>query len=218
MSNKCQYELLKVVIASGQGSKVLEFSKKIGVKGGTLVLAKGTRKNALLKVLELDEIKREVVMMVVKSDFVETLAMRICEKFQLKSEKKGIIFSTRVETFLGYHDYEYDCENKKEELSMFDAIYIIVDKGKGEQVLDEANKVGAKGATLMKGRGSGIHEQTKIFNMPIEPEKDIVMIITKENKTEKITTHIRDKFEISKPGKGIIFVQKVSKIYGIKED
>jgi nitrogen regulatory protein PII len=53
--------------------------------------------------------------------------------------------------------------------------------------------------------------------MDIEPEKEIVIILSKEDITEAIVTSIREKLEIDKPGNGIIFIQNINKAYGIYE-
>ena len=92
---------------------------------------------------------------------------------------------------------------------------MVVDKGKGESVIDEATKAGSTGGTIIKARGSGIHETSKVFNMDIEPEKEIVIIITEKEKTEDIVNSVRHGLKIDEPGKGIIFVQEVKKAFGL---
>ena len=78
-----------------------------------------------------------------------------------------------------------------------------------------ANKAGSRGATIINGRGSGIHETSKVFAMEIEPEKEIVLIISPSNLTDSIVSSIRDELKINEPGNGIIFVQDVNKAYGL---
>ena len=51
--------------------------------------------------------------------------------------------------------------------------------------------------------------------MDIEPEKEIVLILSEKKDTEAIISSIREKLNIKEPGKGIIFVQEVSKVYGL---
>ncbi len=53
--------------------------------------------------------------------------------------------------------------------------------------------------------------------MDIEPEKEIVTIISKKDVTEAIVEAIREKLEIEKPGNGIIFIQDINKTYGVYE-
>ncbi len=55
--------------------------------------------------------------------------------------------------------------------TMYDAIFVVVDKGKAEFVVEAANEAGAKGGTIIHARGAGEYEIEKIFSMEIEPEK-----------------------------------------------
>jgi len=68
---------------------------------------------------------------------------------------------------------------------------------------------------VINARGSGIHETSRLFFMDIEPEKEIVLIISDKKSADAIVSSIREKMEIDKPGKGIIFIQDVSMIYGL---
>jgi nitrogen regulatory protein PII len=95
------------------------------------------------------------------------------------------------------------------------AIFTIVDRGNGESVIDSAKTAGAKGGTIFSGRGSGIHETEKLFSMEIEPEKEIVLIISDEDTATFIVEAIRRDMKIDEPGKGIVYVQPVSDIVGV---
>lgn len=102
-------------------------------------------------------------------------------------------------------------------MSNYQAIYTIVDKGKAEWVIEAAAKGGASGGTVINARGSGIHETEKIFQMAIEPEKELVLILAKCNLVEGICQNIREELHIDDPGKGIIFVQDVRSAFGLFE-
>jgi len=56
-------------------------------------------------------------------------------------------------------------------------IVTIVHKGWGSTVLEAAVASGARGGTVIPGRGAGINEKEKIFGMSIEPEKEIVLTL-----------------------------------------
>ncbi|MDD4189325.1 MAG: P-II family nitrogen regulator, partial [Eubacteriales bacterium] len=59
------------------------------------------------------------------------------------------------------------------------------------------------------------HETSKLFSMDIEPEKELVMILSEKEKTETIVSSIREALNIDDPGMGIMYVQDVSKTYGL---
>lgn len=98
---------------------------------------------------------------------------------------------------------------------MYRAVFVIVDKGKGETVMDVAREAGARGGTIVNARGSGIHETAVFLNMEIEPEKEIVLMLTPVDLTERIVTAVREGLRIDEPGNGIIWVQPVNETYGI---
>ncbi|ADL07377.1 P-II family nitrogen regulator [Thermosediminibacter oceani] len=97
----------------------------------------------------------------------------------------------------------------------FDLIVTIVNKGFAEEVVEAAKKAGAEGGTIIDGRGTGIHENAKLFGIPIEPEKEIVLTLIDRTKTEKVLEAISNAAELDKPGKGIAFVLEVEKTVGI---
>lgn len=97
----------------------------------------------------------------------------------------------------------------------FDLIVTIVNRGAAEDVIDAAREGGAEGATVVLGRGSGIHEKGTFLGIPIEPAKDLVLIVTPEEKTERILESIQHKVELDKPGHGIGFVIPLKKVVGI---
>ena len=102
---------------------------------------------------------------------------------------------------------------------MYKLIYAIVEMGKSEEVLEAAAKAGSTGATVMTARGSGLHDQaSKVFGMEIEPQKEIVLIISGSQKTEAITTSIRKALQIDEPGHGVIFTMDVNKAFGLYSD
>lgn len=94
-------------------------------------------------------------------------------------------------------------------------IVSIVRKGWGSTVLEAAVKAGARGSTVLFGRGAGINEQEKIFGMSIEPEKEIVLTVTPSVQVDAILAAIVQAAELSETGRGIAFVLSVDKVVGV---
>jgi nitrogen regulatory protein PII len=212
-----RYELLCVIVNWGLGSKILKYAKENGISGGTIFLGKGTVKSRILELLELNEIRKEIVIMIAEQIISEKFLEKLNKKFKLEKPNHGIAFSSRITEVLGAKLYKCS-DNKKsggEEITMYNAIYVIVDKGSADDVVRAAKKAGARGGTIIHARGSGIHETSKLFSMDIEPEKEFVLILADVNLTDNITSFIRTELKIDEPGNGIIYVQSVNKTYGI---
>jgi nitrogen regulatory protein PII len=97
----------------------------------------------------------------------------------------------------------------------YDLIITIVNKGNFERVLDASKRAGADGGTIVFGRGAGIHEQAKLFSISIEPEKDIILTLIEKTRTEAVLKEIVDEIQLNEPGNGIAFVLDVEETVGV---
>jgi len=213
------FELVCVIVDFGKGSKIMQTAKKHGISGGTVLLGKGTVKNRLLELLALNDVRKEIVIMVSDKKTVNVAIEQLDHKFKFSKPNHGIVFTTSVGGIIGARSWKIDSniEGRGEEEGMYHAITVIVEKGNAEQVIDAATEAGSKGGTIINARGSGIHETSKLFSMEIEPEKEMVLILSKRDSTDAIVSSIRKKIKIDEPGNGIIFIQDVNRTFGLYE-
>lgn len=217
--NSKGFALIYVILNKGMASKVLQYSKKCGIKGGTIFFGKGAQSSKMFKMLSLYEEKKEILMMGTDIPTAKNVLKSLTEKFKFEKSHHGIAFMTIACSIYGTNCYkEYEEEYKKEEGGkMYKAIYTIVTKGRAEEVLESARKAGSNGGTIINARGAGIHETEKLFNMYIEPEKEMVFILAKEEIVQEIVENISADLELDVPGNGIVFVQNIEKVVGIHE-
>lgn len=100
-------------------------------------------------------------------------------------------------------------------MSDLSLIVSIVRKGWGSAVLDASVKAGARGGTVLYGRGAGINEQEKIFGLSIEPEKEIVLTVVRADLVDKVLGDIVRAADLNDTGRGIAFVLPVEKVVGV---
>lgn len=217
-----KYTIFFVIINFGIGSKVLNESKMLGVLGGTIFIGRGTANNHILELLGLEEIKKEIVLMVTKDDIEEKLHKFLVEKFNIMKPNNGIVFSLKLNGIFGARTPKGRDTMEVEENTVimknnkkYEVIFTIVDRGMAEEVIEAAALKGATGGTIINGRGSSIHENSKFFGMNIEPEKEIVMILIAKHKVEYVIDSIRREVNIDEPGKGIMFSMDVNKASGL---
>ncbi|MFM1581565.1 P-II family nitrogen regulator [Helcococcus bovis] len=211
------YEIMYVIINKGKASKVLSLAKQHGAKGGTIYLCHGTVKNKVLNFLSIFDEDKEMVITVLEKEESKKVMPALIEKFKFDKPNTGIVFTTSVSQIQGAY-VKYNKLNEGVDKPMYKLITTIIDKGKAEDVVDSANKAGAIGATILNARGSGTKETLKIFNMEIEPEKEVVMMIVNSEKSLEIVETINKDMHIDEPGNGIVFVQDISQAYGMYED
>lgn len=208
------YKLIHVIVPDHKASKVLKESKKLGALGGTIYRAKGTLSDKFLNFFSIYNEKKELLIMAVDEESASKIVPTLVAKFNLEKKNTGIIFTTNLTAISGSL---LEKELKKDEVvdPMFKLITTIVDRGKANDVVESANTAGARGGTVLHARGSGTKETLKLFNMDIEPEKEVVMIIVDSNIAQNVVERINNDLEINIAGKGIIFVQDIDQAHGI---
>ncbi len=101
------------------------------------------------------------------------------------------------------------------EIPKHDLIVTIVKKGCCERIVKASREAGSEGATIIPARGTGIHEKKQLLGIPIEPEKEIILTIIQQHKTEKVLDAIIKAGNLNKPATGIAFVMELKQVEGI---
>lgn len=100
----------------------------------------------------------------------------------------------------------------------FKCILAIVNNGFSETAMDAAKACGARGGTVLHGRGTISKEAEKFFNISIQPEKEIVMILAKNELIDNILKGLYNAIGTSTPAHGIAFALPVDEVVGIDEN
>ena len=217
IAEEINIELIYVIVNHGFGSRIVKAAKRDRIKGSTIAYARGTAHKKFLDYLGLSDIRKEIVFLLADKETAFRAMEDLNRDFCFDKPNHGIAFTTSVCKVSGTKNIV--CNKKSErgaESVMFNLITIIVDKGKGEEVVAAAEKSGSRGATILNARGSGIHETAKLFSMEIAPEKEIVLILSECGITDEIVNSISSSLKMNEPGNGIIYVQNVNTAYGVR--
>ncbi len=208
------------ILEFGKGSKILKLAKELEAVGGIVVLGKGTIKNEILKLLGMLESKKEIFFTIIDKEQADTFFERMIKDFGMEKPQHGISFSLPLKYYLPTPASEaiVNTEKRGEEIMGYESIFVIANKDSLDDILEAAEAGGSTGGTIIHGRGSGTQEKALLFNIEIEPEKVIVFILSKADKTEAIVNSIRERLNINEPNAGIIFVMDVKRTLGIYEE
>ncbi|MCL2077791.1 MAG: P-II family nitrogen regulator [Oscillospiraceae bacterium] len=215
-----EYTLIFCVVKMGDADKIFKYAKKYDIKGGTVSIGRGTVNSRLLNFLALNEIRKEVVTIIVKSSCAAEVIKDIGEHMEFEKPNHGIAFSYPISEHYGSIRLldsveNINSNNAVRSETMYNIIYAIVEKGKAEDVVEAANKVGSSGGTIINARAAGCGEVRRFFSIEIEPEKEEVFIIAKNELKDKIVESIRESLEIDKGGNGLLFVLEADEVYGL---
>lgn len=100
-------------------------------------------------------------------------------------------------------------------MDKYEAIFCIVNAGFSEVAMDEAKRLGARGGTIMHGRGTAPKEAEKLFNITIQSEKEIVLILVPSEIKDSILKGLYHVVGLDTQAQGIAFTMPVDDVVGI---
>ena len=84
-------------------------------------------------------------------------------------------------------------------------VICIINNGFSDLVMNAAKASGAKGGTILHGRGTGNPNVEKFFGIAISPEKEIVLIVVEEEIKDRVISAIYKDAGLDTKGQGIVF-------------
>ena len=101
--------------------------------------------------------------------------------------------------------------------SNYEAVFCIINAGFADQVLFAARKAGAAGGTIFKGHGSSNRQAQEIFDIIVQPEKEVVMMIVPSSIKDDVLKQIYNSCGLDTEGSGIVFSLPVSAAVGLRD-
>ncbi|MGI6072929.1 MAG: P-II family nitrogen regulator [Lachnospiraceae bacterium] len=210
--------IMTLILSEQQSQKCARIAKEVGLRGGMTIIGKGTVKGTVLNLLGIKSQKKEIISFLISKDSSEELMEHFTKALGLTEPGHGIIYLTPVIvaslTVEGKQVIMKAVEEEGEN-GMFKKLTVIVDRGMSEEVMDIARKAGVKGGTIMHGRGTGAEHTAKLFGMEIEPEKELVIILTPSGLIDKVVEELFRELKLENPGNGILFVEPVLGVRGL---
>lgn len=103
-------------------------------------------------------------------------------------------------------------------MNTINALYlnvVIVKAGLGSKVIAIAKSIGASGGTVLLGKGSLVNPILKFLELA-ESSKEIVLIVSTEEKSKHLLQQVYDSLKFKKRNTGICFAMKLSKLMGME--
>ena len=100
-------------------------------------------------------------------------------------------------------------------MSRFELVLCILNNGFSDVAMDAARAAGARGGTIMHGRGTASKDAERLFNITIQPEKEIVMILVAHDVRDTVLKALYDAVGVGTDAQGIAFTLPVESTVGI---
>ncbi len=192
------YEIFTIT-NHGMGERLAAVSRAAGARGGTIMVGHGSANSALLRMLAIGDVEKDVLVTLVTADEKDAVYNAITDNSLVHARKHaGISYCIK----LGDEPVNTNTQ--------YELITVISNRGYAEDVMAAARKAGARGGTIIHARGTGKPEDGKFFGITIVPEKETVLILAERSNSDAVKDAISTLPCLSTPGIGIMYCTPVS--------
>lgn len=201
--------LLVSVIERGRGDRVVEIAKAAGAGGSTVIMGRGAVQNSLLRFLCLGDLEKEIIFTLGTRDEMQRIIPALRYAAGLCKKRPSVGFLVDVTAFFRLpgkgQPFSLPLNEKGSHMSSHELICVIANTGYADDIMDSARKAGATGGTIVKARGTGTEKDGSFFGITIVPEKEMVLIVVRNEQYEKILGAVRNCPCLTETGVGIVF-------------
>lgn len=99
----------------------------------------------------------------------------------------------------------------------YELVVCIVNAGFSQNVMEAARSAGAKGGTVLRARGSANPEAEEFFNINVQPDKEMLLILVPKAIKDDVLKAIYKDCGLGNEARGIAFSLPVNRTTTIKE-
>ena len=224
MNGRVNMNLKLLFVINDDEEKIHLLTDEFSLPFNTIMHGDGTASQGLLDFLGLTKTEKIVFTSIIPSGREKEILKYIKKEMKIKEIGNGVAFTTPLSSCPTYiHDVFKEKiggkmkDKGKDNNKQYHLLLIITVDGYAEKVMDIAKKNGANGGTLLKGREMGNKNAFKFFNMTVEPEKDILLIVCNEENKNMIMSSILEKYGANTEAKGICISLPIDSAIGIEE-
>lgn len=96
-----------------------------------------------------------------------------------------------------------------------EVIFAIVNAGYAEDAMHVAREHGARGGTIISGRGVAREDEAAFFGITIHAEKELLMMVVEKNIRDSILHALYKQMGMQQKAQGIVFSLPVSDVAGL---
>jgi nitrogen regulatory protein PII len=222
-----RFKLLITIADRGKGDLAVPLLIKEGSLYHRIALGRGTARTEMLDLLGIGETPKDILFSILPEVRAHKAMHRLRHTLQFDNPGHGIAFSIAMGSVAGQSALDYlgstaipgDTPAKEHMMDnngkQYDLIIAIVGRGYAEEVMNAARPAGAQGGTILHARGAGTQEAEKFFGITIQPEKEMVFILTRRESKRAIMQAVCQHAGFATQARGMVFSLPAEDVMGV---
>ncbi len=210
------------ILDRNKRDKLGKISRSMGLRMDLSMLGRGTAPKELLTMRGLQPTEKVIMMTAADRDTLKKLVHQTKQELYIDIPGNGIMLAVPVKSAGGAQALAYlagENMTNQEKPTMnfeYELIYVILNEGYSDDVMDAARSAGAAGGTVISAKGTGIKQAEKFQGITLANEKEIILIVAKSSAKAGIMRTIIEKTGIQTKAGAICFSLPVSQVEGLR--
>ena len=183
------------------------------------LLGRGTATKSILDLLGLSAREYHIIMTIADRERTERLIDEARRNLYIDAPGQGIIVATPIKSVGGGKTLANlnggrPTEGAPDINYNYEIVLVIANEGHTDTVMEAAREAGARGGTVLHGKGTGSQESAKFFGVSIASEKEVVLIVAKSSEKAAIMKSVIDKAGTQTDAGAVVMSLPVSAVAG----
>lgn len=190
-----------------------------------MLLGRGTAKSELLDYLGLERTQKDIVLTLLPQHVAGPFLRRMAHELHMGRPGGGIAFTipltsiTRAAAKAAMDPASPTPDEGKEDSmkteERYELIMVVAHHGYSDLIMDTARAAGATGGTVLHARALGSGEAQRFIKITIQPEKELMMILTPREDRARIMQAICAMPDFTTRAKGMILSVPAGHVVGL---
>ena len=177
---------------------------------------RGTAVKSMLELLGIDSTERRIVVSLANEEKTAALIAAEKQHLHIGVPGHGLVVAVPVKSVGGGNTVAFLEEDGKRPSVRYDyeLIVAICSEGHTDTVMNAARASGARGGTVLHGKGTGSRDAQKFYRISLAEEKELVLIVSTAAQQAEIMRSILQKAGPGTQAGAIVFSLPISEVAG----
>lgn len=196
--------------------------KSLGLRLSMIMMGRGTATRSHLSMHGLALTEKVAVATITDKETAALLFRQTKQKLYIDIPGNGIMVSIPVKSVGGAGTLEQLVNRTAEKSGKpdmnfeYELVYVVLNEGHSDEVMDVARPAGAQGGTVLSAKGTGIRQAEKFKGLSLADRKEVILIVARSENKADIMKAIIEKAGTQTPAGAICFSLPVSQVAGLR--
>ena len=219
-----ELNMVMAILDRDKTGKLESFYHSLQLPMALTVMARGTATTRHLSLYGLMRTEKALVCTVADAEKTRKLMRFAKNELYVDIPGNGIVVSVPIKSVGGGRTMAYlmnqasaDSGEKPRMHFSHELIYVILNEGCSDLVMEAARSAGATGGTILSAKGTGEQPSEKFLGISLANEKDVLLIVAEAEKKSEIMKAIIEQAGPKSPAGAVCFSLPVSQVVGLRQ-